>query len=527
MSEGESGGTPRRATSLPEAVVQQKTGFSIVWVIPIVAALVGAFLVYKALSEQGPEITITFETADGLEAGKTKIKYKDVEVGLVESIELDPELRYVVVTAEMVPGAESYLTEDTRFWVVRARVSAGQVSGIGTVFSGAYIGIDPSTEGAPQTDFVGLEDPPVVTSDESGTTFELEATELGSTDVGSPVYYRWIKVGQVAGYELSEDGQHVSMKVFVEKPHDARVNTNTRFWNASGLDVSVTADGVSIDTPSVVSMLIGGVAFDTPESLGPGGEVPEGFVFPLYDNHKDTTRPRYTLKQRYLLYFNESVGGLDAGAPVEFRGIRIGEVQDVRLIFDEETGEPRIPVVIELEPERIGLTVPIDPKGPRFIDRLVAQGLRARLKSANLLTGQLLVDLDFVPDAPPAEVMAGERYPVLPTVPGSFDAIATSVARIVDKVEQMPIDDIGNNLDRLIVELKQTVGELGKLSSSINDEVAPSLVETLESANTLLGPTTQREFERLMLDLARTARSFRLLADRLEQHPEELLRGRE
>jgi len=521
--------------SLPEASVRERNGLSIVWVIPIVAALVGAFLVYKALSERGPEVTITFSSAEGLEAGKTKVKYKDVEVGVVESIDLAPQLDRVVVTAELRAGAERYLTDKTRFWVVRARVSAAGVSGLGTVFSGAYIGIDPSTEGEPERDFVGLEVPPVVTSDEAGRIFHLEATELGSIDVGSPVYYRWIKVGQVVAYDLSENGTTINMQVFVREPHDTRITTSTRFWNASGLDVKVGADGLQIDTPSVISMLIGGVAFDDAPSLEPGEPVSDDFVFPLYKNKQETLRPRYTLKRRFLLHFDQSVSGLEPGAPVEFRGIQIGEVADVRLVFDESTGEMRIPVLIDLEPERLEFSRVTVARTTSRIDDLVKRGMRAHLKTANLVTGQMAVEFDMDPEATPAEVLYGGAYPELPTTEGSLEAITTSVARIVDNLEKIPFDQIGGNVDKLVKTLEATIRELQQLAGQINKDVAPSLTASLEqleatltSANALIRPgsTTQRELERLMLDLSAAVKSIRLLADHLEQNPEDLLRGR-
>lgn len=523
-------------SALPRAVVLSRARPSIVWLIPLIAAVVGLFLAYRAYSERGPTISITFEHALGLEAGRTKVKFKEVDIGLVDVVDVSEDLTNVIITASLVSGSERYLTQNTRFWVVRAEVSAGQISGINTVLSGAYIAIDPSTEGERTRHFVGLEKPPVVTSDESGTLFNLRADTLGSVDVGSPVYFRWLRVGEVAGYELDDVGDQVNVQVFIESPHDQRVRSTTRFWNASGLDAVVSARGLEIDTPSLVSMLVGGVAFETPTTLAVAQDVPEDMVFDLYPNKQATRQTRYSLKTRYILNFDESVSGLAPGSPVEFRGIKIGEVEDVQLELDTLSGQIRIPVVIGIEPERFGQTGSIDSdSGNRYMYELVANGLRARLKTANLLTGLQAVDFELLEDAEPARVVMGDRYPELPTASGSLDAITSRVARIVDRVDQIPIESIGKNLDEVLMTLRGTLAEVETLAGSANSDLMPSLAgslekleATLDSADGMMAPDAAipREIERLVIDLSEAARAIRLLAERLEEHPEELLRGK-
>jgi paraquat-inducible protein B len=520
----------------PAAVVEAKSRFSFVWLVPIVAALIGAWLAYTAFSERGPEITITFESGEGLAAGKTKVKYKDIEVGMVQSVELADDLSHVVVTAELASGAERYLTHNTRFWVERARISAGQVSGLGTVFSGAYIGMDPVREGERERHFTGLEVPPVVTRDEPGRHFTLRSETLGSVEVGVPVLYRSIRVGQVVAYELDESGDFVTAEVFVKSPHDQRVRDNTRFWNASGLDISLSAQGIQVDTTSVVSMLIGGVAFDTPENLEPGREVDDDHVFYMYPNRQASLEQTYALKRRFLLYFGGSVDGLVPGSSVVFRGIELGKVLDVRLQFDPEALEFEIPVLIEIEPERIEFTdVPTDEPDDRAAG-LVKRGLRAQLGRGNLLTGQLQVVLDIHPDAPPAELRFEGSYAVIPTVPTPLEEITTSVAHILDRIEKVPLEQIGEDLHESLVALRATLDETRGVSKQLNEELAPTLGATLAqleeaagSTNAMLSPDSpmRREMQRSLTELAEAARSMRLLLEYLEQHPESLLRGKE
>ena len=382
-----------RDSDVAEAVVEKRSRPSAVWLIPVVAVLIGAFLVYRTFADKGPTITISFKAAAGLEAGKTKIRYKDVEIGLVKSIRLTDDFSGVIVTAELVKNAAAYLTENTRFWVVRAQVSAGRVTGLGTLFSGAYIGMEPSTEGKIQRDFVGLEIQPVVTSDDPGRHFLLRSSAGGSFEVGSPVYFRNIQVGEVISSRLPDSGDEVMVQIFVRAPHDKRVRTDTRFWNASGLDLSLDAGGIRVDTASLTSLLIGGISFETPPSFREGGEPAEDHVFQLYPDRKDAFSEVYTIKRRFRLTFEQSVEGLLAGAPVLFHGIQIGEVLDVKLEFDRQFMKFVVPVLIELEPERVSdrEQTLVDPGDT--VKTLVGAGLRARLKSGNLLTGAKQIEL--------------------------------------------------------------------------------------------------------------------------------------
>jgi paraquat-inducible protein B len=510
-----------------EAVIQTRSRPSIIWVIPVVAALAGAFVAWRAISERGPAITIRFASAEGLEAAKTKIKYKDVEVGLVEAIDLTDDLSGVEVHARMVKEFSPHLTDQTRFWVVKARVAGGQVSGLGTLFSGAYIGVDPGRGGAGAREFRGLDEAPVVTTDDPGRQFTLRSYRAGAFEVGTPVFYRKIQVGEVLSSELDPSGEFVTVGVFVHAPHDTRVRAGTRFWNASGLDVAMTAGGVRVDTESVASILIGGIAFDTP---GDGGEAPaEDAVFTLHESRAASEQPVYGQRVTWLLYFDQSVRGLVPGSPVEFRGIRVGEVRDVRLEYDPEGKRFRIPVLVEVEPERIGSIDPDLERRRRAMDRMVAAGMRAQLRSGNLLTGQLVVALDMHPKAPPAEIVWTGPYPEMPTIPTPLEEITDSLTQIVEKIERIPLDEIG-------ADLRDSLAAMAELSRQINQDVVPRLNEalasadrTLASANNMVGidsPVNQ-ELRRALVELTETTRALGLAADQFERQPESVIRGRE
>ncbi|MBT8364285.1 MAG: MCE family protein [Deltaproteobacteria bacterium] len=540
---------------LPEPEFRtKKRRISIVWLVPLVALAIGGWLVYKAISEKGPTITISFKSAAGLEAGKTKIKFKDVELGQIVSIDLDDNLSQVILKAELVKKAENFLSQNTRFWVVRARIAAGSVSGLGTLFSGAYIGLDPGQPGQPATHFKGLEIPPVVTTDLPGSHFGLRAASLGSLNIGDPVYFRRIEVGQVVSFKLDEDGQAVTIKVFVHDPHQELVRKNTRFWNASGLDVAIGADGIRVDTESFASLMIGGIAFDTPVDQEAGDPAEENHVFKLYKNRESISEKTYARKTRWLLHFEGGVRGLNAGAPVELQGIQVGQVLDVNLEFDVEKEAFRVPVLIETEPDRIRATgkFPEGVEKQKVMDYLVGKGMRAQLKTGSLITGQLLVAIDLHPEAPPAKINWDGQYPEFPTVPTAMEEITTSLTQLLRKLEKLPIEQIGSDLrdtvsgakrlinsaelQQSVKALDQTLNQAQKFVTTLNKGVAPELKTAVSNLNSALiqaeklakslNSNVAPQADRTLKEFQAAARSIKVWAAYLERNPEALIRGK-
>ncbi len=538
---------------LPEAEVALPGRLSTIWLIPLLALAIGGWLAWKSYSERGPEIQIAFKSAKGLQADRTKVKFMDVEVGQVTSISVSPDLTHVLVKARLLADSERYLKENTRFWVARPRISATEVTGLETLFSGPYIAIDPVLEGDETREFVGLDIPPLVTTSELGKHFILHATSLGSLNVGSPVFYRSIQAGQVVSYNLDEDGQGVSIRVFVSAPYEKLVLTNTRFWNASGIDVMLTPEGIQVDTESLLSVIIGGVAFDNIRSLeDEGGKARDNDTFPLYANHAKASEITYSKKVNYLLYFDGSVHGLEIGAPVMVRGIRIGKVLDIRLNFDINNSNFQIPVLIELEPERIDEVQDIhDLEEKDMMAALVANGLRGQLKSVSLLTGKLYVDLDFHPTAPPARLGQKGDLTVLPTVRTPLDAITNKISVLMGKFESLPLEEIGNDLrdtikgakgflnsESLASALTEMDGALKQFrvtASKVDEQTLPKLGEAVEqvratfkAAYGVVAPDTAlyNDLRRALTELSAAARSIRDMADYLERHPEALIKGK-
>jgi paraquat-inducible protein B len=550
---------------MPEAVAVRRSHVSLVWLIPLVALIAAGWLAYKTFTQQGPVVQIGFQSAAGLEAGKTKVKFKDVDVGQVSAIDLAPDLKTVIVTAQLKYGAAAYLTGRTRFWVERPRVKASRVSGLETLLSGPYVAIDPVPGDDRVYSFVGLEEPPLFTTSEPGKRFLLRSANLGSLNIGSPVYYRQIQVGQVVGSKLDEQAGQVTIELFVSAPYDRLVYKSTRFWNSSGIDFTISASGAKLDTQSLLSVLIGGVSFDTLDTLETieGAPVPaeSGDEFAFYASRDEAHEKVYTHKERYLMFFQGSGRGLTIGAPVLLEGIPVGRVLDVQLTFNEQDFGFYIHALIEVEPDRVGAhgrrtALKVD----EVVQRLVERGMRGQLRSGSLLTGQLYVDLAFHPEAPPATIEHFGDHPVLPTVPPPPDALALAnqaalalerMNSILAKVEAMPIEGIGRDAQATVAgaralvdsaELKGAVAEaqaafagMGALVERLDRDIAPELSSALnETSRTMkyFGQIVAErsplyiELRRMFQDLSAAAGSVKVLTDYLERHPEALLKGK-
>ena len=535
---------PPKEDEVPEAVARKpgRRSFQLVWVIPIVALLAGAWIVLKALWDQGPNITIQFSSAEGIEAGKTKIRHKAVEIGTVRSVKLSDDNKTAVVTAEMDrQAAKTFLRDDTRFWVVRARVAGGQISGLTTLLAGSYIGADPGKSQQERRSFTGLETPPVITSDVPGRQFVLKAENLGSLDINSPVYYRGVVAGRVVSTELSPDGRMVQVRIFVQSPFDKFVNTESRFWNESGVDLTLDATGVKLQTESLITLLLGGIAFETPPDLQ-GEPAAAESQFALFDNRNNAFKPRETVIMPVVMKFTQSVRGLAVGAPLDFRGIGAGEVRRIDLEFDPANVRFLQVVEAHLYPERLRSRYR-DPSRRALpeltpeqrIKRFVEHGLRAKLASANLLTGQQYVQLDFFPKAAKVSLDATKTPMEIPTIPGGFGELQESIQNIAAKLEKVPFDKLAEDLRAALKSLDATLKKADTLVGQLSSEVAPELKATLEQARKTLGSAQsalgsdsplQGDLRETLLEVTKAAESVKALTDYLERHPESLLRGK-
>ncbi len=536
--------------NLPESKIKPRSKFSIVWLVPIIAILIGSWLAYKAWSEMGPEISISFKTADGLEAGKTKIKYKNVEIGVITTVEINPDTHDIEVKADMEKKVAPFLTDKTSFWVVTARVNASGASGLGTLLSGAYINVDPNTEGKKSRKFTGLEIPPVISGAVSGKRFILHSKSLGSITRDAPVFYRKFNVGRVEDVKLNDDGQSSTINIFIKAPYDKWVNTSTKFWNSSGVDVSMSASGFNIKTESLVSILIGGISFDSDKMTTDKNLAENNAEFTLFKSQDDTIKSDFSQGMKFVINFSESVRGLTVGAPVEFRGIQLGEVTDIQAVFDPASDTIKIPVTIEIDNSKIifkggNKSVNSLANRKKRTNALVERGLRSQLETGNLLTGQLYVSLDFFPDAESFVIDWNADIPELPSVHGTLAAVKTDITGILKKVDTMMTQvnefsyKLNNDLEPQFSETLKQVNammvQVKELSYKLNHNLEPELTNTLKQVDKTLidiqvilenDSPLQQDLHLTLQEFTKAAASIKNLTDYLERHPESLLKGK-
>jgi paraquat-inducible protein B len=567
--------TDESELDIPKANVRRGYGSLLsIWLVPIIALAVAAFLIIKTVAEQGTEISVVFENAEGLTPGKTQLKFKDVNIGLLKRIDILDNEEGVSVVIDVNRAADKYLTDTARFWVVSPSIGLQGITGLQTILSGSFIEIDPGKGGGRKKEFVGLATPPVITSTDKGTEYVLSTSSLGNIERGTPVFYKGLRVGTVLGYRLAENNQSIDIYTFVKAPFDSLVLEGTNFWNAGGVNVKVSTNGIEVGAESLQALLTGAVEFDTQKIYQNTLKAENGHIFTLYKNLQAKENAKFTEKADYLLYFAGSVSGLSVGAPVEFRGIKIGSVKEITLEIDEENQNYYIPVLIEIEPQRISITnadkkllsvVEAGNLRQKMIENLIKRGLKGKLKSASFLTGQLLVDLVLAPDKKAEYYAANDNYPEIPTIPADIDEITTSVALLVEKFSKLPIEEMGRKLtdtvggiDKFINsgELQSTIAEYRqlaiaarKVAENFDEKTLPKFGMTLDetrdaikkvdatlvnaerlfsSANSLIadGSPFKYDLTVMLQELSAASRAVRGLAEFLERNPSALISGK-
>ncbi|MCB1853474.1 MAG: intermembrane transport protein PqiB [Pseudomonadales bacterium] len=465
--------------------------FNAIWIVPVVAVVIGIYMVVHTKLTEGPQITISFTSADGIEAGKTKLRYRDVDIGIVESVGLSESMENVLVTVKLDRAATDMLREDTRFWVVTARIGAGAITGLGTILSGAYIQIDPGSGKEGARNFTGLEVPPLTPADAPGVRLVLYSEDAGSVSAGDAIVYHGFKVGRIESVSFDSKDKQVRYDAFVDAPYNDLVTTSTRFWNVSGISVDASAAGIRVSTGSLDTILLGGVAFDTLPGLPPGDKAESGAIYKLNASYAELEEDPFQYRAYFITRFTQSLRGLEPGAPVEYRGIEIGRVQRI-LIKELALGRhvargSAIPVLIYLEPGRLG--VGDSPELIEFMQKTVRQGmevgLRASLQTGNLLTGALYVSLDFYPDAQLVEAEEFEGYTVIPSIPSGLGRMEQQVAALLDKFNALPLETTVGEVNRVLVGLDKTLvamtATLGSLQGVLDQDSTMALTAELNA----------------------------------------------
>jgi len=534
----------------PEVVAARKLRISKIWIVPIVAVLVAVSLFFQRLAGEGPEVTITFKSVQGIEAGKTPIRYKDVVIGTVTALRFSPDYGTVEVTARMTHEAAPLMTAGSTFWIVRPRVSMGEISGLGTLFSGNYIAFGRGDADRPARRFTGLEDARIVDAGTPGRQFALHSHESLRVDAGLPIYYLGLLVGQVISVGVRPDGHGVDVQAFVNAPYDRYVRASTRFWNADGIDLRTQGGDVVVRTESLTALLVGGIAFDNLPSTNDEAPANAGSAFTLYRDRATALKPHDAHQQRYVLLFSEPVDGVQPGSAVKLLGVEAGEVTAVGLEFDEKSRRLRGRVEVAISLERLLERLPQaqlergESQADAYLRRMVmSDGLRGQLRTASLVTGQRYVAFDYFPRASAVRVDWTAKHPQLPVVPSVLPAFEEKLAAILDKVDALPMKETIADARGMMQDARLAFASVHDLAQDVDQKALPGFVATmnnarsaldsaqrmLDGAATLVGEDApaQRELRAALQEITRAARAFRTLSDSIERHPESVLWGRE
>ena len=539
-------------TLIPAATPEVRSAqrWNIVWVVPVVALLLGCWLLYRSFAAQGPVARVRFDTADGIFAGKTEVRCRSVRVGVVKDVKLADDLKSVLTYLELEPDAEALLRRGTRFWVVKPRLSVTEFSGAETLITGAYIELDPGPPDAERhTLFKGRETPPATNRSVPGRRLVLTADEAGSLAVGAPIYFRGFEVGRVEGRSLGEDRLKVTYDAFIQEEYSSLVTENTRFWNTSGIDISAGADGFKVRTPSFQAMVSGGVSFGVTEGEVPGKAAEDGMTFPLFRDEDAARNSTFNPTLKFLLLFDQTVRGLSEKAPVEFRGITIGRVADISFDLVPAIGDPRIPVLIEIDPclMRPEAARKLATPDSEFMREAVAKGLRAALKTGSLITGALYVDLDYYEEAVPAELGKSGDLTTIPTVSSGLAQLEAKITAIIEKYQSLDIEKPLADIAAAAEEAKTTIAESRATLKEIETAAAAARktlenpefrelpgdlrksIATLEKSVASVGPdgAIQGDLQRTLDELRAALRGLKAVTTTIDEKPNSILFGRE
>ena len=554
---------PRRVPAEPEVERRRSLSarVSLVWLLPLAALLFAGLVLWRNYVERGPLVEIRFPAAGGVVAGETRVRRNDVDVGTIEAVRLAEDLNSVVLEARLDPQVTPYLDDDTRFWIVNARINTTEISGLGTLLSGAYVEVDWDAErGERRDEFDGLEQPPLTKRGTPGLRLTLNADEAGYIYVGSPVFHRQIEVGRVERRALSADARQVLFDIFVEAPYHEHVYRDTRFYGVSGVEASLDAEGATVRVESIAALFTGGIAFDNPDIVDEAERVrKDGARYRLHDSRRAARDSLFDDAEngdyRFLAAFDGSVKGLRTDAPIEYNGLRVGRVASVTTRLPEGPGDAGGSVaVLQLQPRRLGLG-DVEAEALRArLGEVVEQGLRVQLASGNLLTGSLIVKLVNEPDAPPATLdLTTEPYPSLPVVPSNVEAVTADVETLVRNLSELPLTalvasatELLQNAGRLVAspevgglpaQLADSLGSIATAASRIESATAelPTMLAALTSASrnaddVLAGLSPDSEIYIELSAAARelrvAARSIAAFAELLEENPNAVFTGR-
>jgi len=482
--------------------------FTSIWIVPFIALIIAGWLAYQYYSELGPEIRIIFPSNQGLKAGQSQIKYKDVPVGMVTKITLQEKGDGVVVIARMEKVAEPYLNHDTKFWIVKPELGISGVSGLDTLISGNYIGIRGKKGGTFQKTFVGLDH--TFRSEKNGEYYVLRS-QKGDSSVkqGTPVYLKNIRVGRVEYVMLGLNDIFVDVIVFIDKPYTPYVHTDSKFWVRSTLDAELVNGALDVTLAPVTDLLQGAIEFSS-SGYDTNRSVPDDFSFLLHRN-KNTVNSKkigHAKKEMemFLLHTEESIARLKIGSPVKYDEFKIGSVTEITLSYDKKSHKMKGEVLVEIDTSVFDDLSDMNDTGKENLYRAVEEGMRARMDTIDPITGRLYVNLFFTENDGNKSIEKRGKFAVIPTVHSVSGNIMADLSKIVEKINRLPIEELVSSIDKVVKEsekpvasanavfeeLKTTVRNLNTLTEKKSFTAMPDEIDKALKALTKTLKTTQK-----------------------------------
>jgi len=527
--------------NLPKAIIKSMHKVSSIWLIPIIALAIGTWMIIETWQQQGPLITIEFSTAQGININETLVKLRDVPIGKVVDIKLNNNLNAIIITARLDKKASTLLSSDSQFWVVKPRISLGNISGLSTILSGAYIELSPGSEQILSTTFRGLDNPPLTPFGTPGLHITLDSKSDNAFNIGDPVLYRGSKVGRIEYAHFNSDEGKFYYNVFIDAPYDELVTTNTRFWEVKGIEIDLSAEGLKFNSGTLETLLSGGVAFDIPSYLSKGEIITERAYFSIYPNKEKVNERLYKAGQNYMVLFSQTIRGLKPGAAVEYKGIKIGEVVRTDIDYPEVNNflskQTLLPVMIKISPGRLGLQdneIGVY-KSHQDMKNWISKGLHAVLNFDNLLTGRMYIELKYQDITNNESKTYGDLL-LIPTADSELKQLFKRVNNIVDTFEKLPFDNILNSANDALKAIKTAMTNFNTASTEVSallkDPKSQTLIaqlnQTLLSLEQLTnsyasGSQTHKQLNQLLATIEKTVNALTPLLIQLKMQPNSLI----
>ena len=549
--------------SLPSVAVRKRRWPSPIWLLPLIALLIGLWLLYQNWYKTGPTIVVQFTNAEGIEPGKTEVRYKAVAVGKLKSLRVSDDLKYVDAEIILSRDMGKHLGSDARFWIVSPRITRSGISGLSTFFSGTYIGMSPGTNSDDQTYYMGEDRPPVIAPTEAGRRFYLLADSLGSIDIGAPIFYKQLQVGEVIDFKLLDKNAGVQLEVFIRDPYYELVRNNSRFWNASGAEFKFGANGATFRMESLTSLISGGIAFETPKAFDESPASPAQQTFVLYKNYDNTQEKQYAQRLYYVMHFQGNVRGLAVGNPVEFQGVPVGQVENIDIRLDKTSQQLKVPVLVSIQPQQFDESLTPN-TADMAMRQLVDRGLRAKLDTSSLLTGQKVITLTMEKSPKSADIVKIGGYSEFPTISAALDDLPAMAADVMSSLQETldgvkrivnsgKLDKTIDSANSMLKEVEKAVKEAQKVIKQVDQQTLPGVTKNLERVTgnvdqvsqefnrslqqlqgsleqidrlTARNSPTQYQLDEMMEEVTNAARSVRTLSETLGRKPDSLLRGK-